>query len=32
MRDWGKLDGWWEEQEIESFNILEWKKLGFIKV
>ena len=32
MRNWGKLDGWWEEQEIESFNIIEWKKLGFIKV
>lgn len=32
LRDWGKLDGWWEEQEKLSFEICDWKNKGIIRV
>lgn len=32
LREWGKLDGWWEEQEKIAFDILSWKQNGLIKV
>ncbi len=32
LRGWGKLDGWWEDQERIAFEIVDWKRRGLIKV
>lgn len=32
MKEWGRLDGWWERQEKLSSAIFRWKKKGYITV
>lgn len=31
LKKWGRLDGWWEKQEIISEKILDWKDRALIK-